>query len=72
MEAAALFAVAEYRGVDAAAVFDVGDLLTAEEWDPGVEYEDVQPKLLDPTIAALHEHLAADGWGCRVGVVYSE
>ncbi|MFH5797200.1 nucleoside phosphorylase [Haladaptatus sp. CMAA 1911] len=57
MEAAALFAVAEYRGVDAAAVFDIGDLLTAEEWDPGVEYENVQPKLLDPAIDAIHDHL---------------
>ncbi|EFW92967.1 purine or other phosphorylase family 1 [Haladaptatus paucihalophilus DX253] len=61
MEAAALFAVAEFRGVDAAAVFDIGDLLTGEEWDPGIEYENVQPKLLDPAIAALHDHLNAEG-----------
>ncbi len=35
----------------------VGDLLTEEEWDSGVEYENIQPKLLDPAIAALHDHL---------------
>ncbi|WP_223301710.1 nucleoside phosphorylase [Haladaptatus sp. R4] len=61
MEAAALFAVAEFRGVDAAAVFDIGDLLTEEEWDSGVGYENLQPKLLDPAIAALHDLLGVDG-----------
>lgn len=61
MEAAALFAVAKFRGVDAAAVFDIGDLLTEEEWDSGVGYENIQPKLLDPVIAALHDHLGVDG-----------
>lgn len=57
MEAAALFAVAEYRGVDAAAVFDIGDLITEEEWNSGVEYETILPKMLDPAVAALRDHL---------------
>lgn len=53
MEAAALFAVAEYRGVDAAAVFDVGDLLTDEEWDSGVEYGTILPEMFDPAVDVL-------------------
>lgn len=53
MEAAALFAVAEFRGVESAAAFDVGDLLTDEEWDDGVAYENVQPQIFDRAVEAL-------------------
>lgn len=53
MEAATLFAVAEYRGVESAAVFDVGDLITEEEWDSGVEYENIQPRMFDRAAEAL-------------------
>ncbi|WP_227354480.1 nucleoside phosphorylase [Haladaptatus salinisoli] len=53
MEAASLFAVAEYRGVDSAAVFDVGDLITEEEWDAGVEYENIQPEMFDQAVETL-------------------
>lgn len=35
MEAAALFSVAKYRGVDIVAVFSVSDLLGELEWSPG-------------------------------------
>lgn len=53
MEAASLFAVAEYRGVESAAVFDVGDLISEEEWDAGVEYENIQPEMFDQAAEAL-------------------
>lgn len=53
MEAAGLFAVAEYRGVESAAVFDVGDLITAEAWDAGVEYENIQLQIFEQAVEAL-------------------
>lgn len=57
MEAASLFAVAEYRGVESAAVFDVGDLITAEAWDAGVGYEDIQRQIFDRAVEALESYV---------------
>ncbi len=34
MEASALFTIAKYRGVQAASLFAISDLLTGEEWQP--------------------------------------
>lgn len=58
MEAASLFAVTEYRGVKSAAVFDVGDLITEEEWDAGVEYENIQRQMFDQAVKALESYIA--------------
>jgi uridine phosphorylase len=45
MEAAALFAVAAYRGVQAAAVFTVSDSLAGLEWRPEFHQAEVQDSL---------------------------
>jgi uridine phosphorylase len=45
MEAAALFAVAAYRGVQAAAVFTVSDSLAGLEWRPEFHHADVKDSL---------------------------
>ncbi|MFB6192060.1 MAG: nucleoside phosphorylase [Haloarculaceae archaeon] len=52
MEAAGVFAVAEYRGIEAAAVHEVGDYLL-DEWDPGTEHGEAFDRLLDPVAGAL-------------------
>jgi purine-nucleoside phosphorylase len=57
MEAAALFAVAAYRGVQAAAVFTVSDTLAGLEWRPEFHHADVQDSL-DAMFAAAREALA--------------
>lgn len=57
MEAASLFAVAEYRGVESAAIFDVGDLITEDEWDAGREYENILPEIFDQAVEALEAYL---------------
>lgn len=59
MEAASLFAVAAYRGVESAAVFDVDDLITAGEWDAGVEHENIQPQMFDRAVEALESYIDA-------------
>jgi uridine phosphorylase len=41
MEAAALFAVGEYRGVSVSSIFSISDILTVEEWDHGFHTEDM-------------------------------
>lgn len=45
MEAAALFAVAAYRGVEAAAVFAVSDSLAGLEWLPDFRHPDIRSSL---------------------------
>ena len=45
MEAAAVFAVAVYRGVEAAAVFAISDSLAELEWRPEFQHPDIQPSL---------------------------
>lgn len=52
MESAALWAVCQYRGVEAATVHEVGDYLAPDEWTPDSE-PDVLVDLLDPTVRAL-------------------
>jgi uridine phosphorylase len=61
MEAAALFAVATYRGVQAAAVFTVSDSLAGLEWRPEFHQTAVQDSL-EAMFAAAREALArSDG-----------
>lgn len=48
MEAAALFAVAEYRNVEAAAGFAAFDCLTADEWQPYVDETENRLRRLYP------------------------
>lgn len=45
MEAATLFAVAQFRNVEAGAIFTVSDLLTDESWDP--RFGDLDASLAD-------------------------
>ena len=58
METAAMLAVAEYRGTDAAVVHEIGDHLTPDEWESGVEREEQLTTFLDPTVEALREYVA--------------
>lgn len=57
MEAAAIFAVAEHRGVEAAAAFVVGDVLGETAWEPeGICASDTRnslEQLLEASIASL-------------------
>ena len=46
MEAAALFAVAQYRGVDLAAAFVISDSLAELVWNPQFEVEVVENSLV--------------------------
>lgn len=58
MEAAGVFAVAEYRGVRAGAAFTVSDVLDPDGWEPA--FDETGPhleRLLDPVVEALR----ADG-----------
>jgi purine-nucleoside phosphorylase len=57
METTAMLAVAEYRGADAAVVHEIGDHLTPDEWDSGVEREENFAEVLDPAVEALREYV---------------
>jgi len=57
MESAALWAVAEFRGADAATVHEIGDYLTPDEWVPDAAADRGLPKMLDPTVEALERHV---------------
>lgn len=57
MESAAIWAVCQYRGADAATVHQIGDYLSAEEWVPDAAADRGLPEMLSPTVAALEEHL---------------
>jgi purine-nucleoside phosphorylase len=53
MEAAALFAVAAYRGVEAAAVFTISDSLADLVWRPDFHHPEVWESLETMFAAAL-------------------
>lgn len=56
MEASALFAIARYRGVEAASLFAISDLLTGDEWSPHLHKTAVPLKLLlDVAIETLNQ-----------------
>ena len=57
MESAALWAVAEYRGADAATVHEVGDYLTPDDWVPEADADRGLPEMLGPTVEALERHV---------------
>ena len=57
MESAALWAVADYRGADAATVHEIGDYLTPDDWVPDAAAERGLPDMLDPTLEALERHV---------------
>lgn len=57
METAAMLAVAEYRGADAAVVHEIGDHLTPDEWESGVDREENFAEFLGPTVEALGEYV---------------
>lgn len=57
MESAAIWAVCQYRGVDAATVHHADDYLSAEEWiDPENRTAGLEDRL-DPTVRALEGHV---------------
>lgn len=58
MEAAAVFAVAAHRGVDAGAMFVASDYLTPEDWEPEFHRttEDMQ-RLLDASVDVLARYV---------------
>lgn len=60
METAAMLAVAEYRGAGAAVVHEIGDHLTPDEWESGVEREENLVEFLDPTAEALRRYVDSD------------
>lgn len=57
MESAAIWAVCQYRGVDAATVHEIGDYLTPEEWVPESDSEKGFAEMLNPTVEALTAHV---------------
>lgn len=59
MESAALWAVAEYRGADAATVHEIGDYLAPDEWVPEADADRGLPEMLGPTVEALARHVDA-------------
>jgi purine-nucleoside phosphorylase len=54
MEAATVFAVASYRGVDAAAMFAVSDCLAEHEWRPDFGSRDLSDSLAAMVEAAVN------------------
>lgn len=57
MESAAIWAVCQYRGADAATIHEIGDYLAPGEWTPGVEKERGLPEMLSPTVTALEAYV---------------
>lgn len=57
MEAAAVWAVCRYRGVDTATVHQIGDYLAPDEWIPERESTVDLPDMLKPTVRGLEQHL---------------
>ena len=57
MESAALWAVARYRGADAATVHEIGDYLTPDDWVPDADADRGLPEMLAPTVEALSRHV---------------
>ncbi len=61
MEAAALFAVAQYRGVDMAAAFVISDSLAELMWNPQFDAEVVENSLIQlyQTVRAMLVELSS-------------
>ena len=57
MEVASPFAAADYPGVDAAAVLEIGDHVTVDERDVSAAGGTLLPTPFEPTVAALRIHL---------------
>jgi uridine phosphorylase len=57
MESAAIWAVCQYRGIDAATVHEIGDYLTPGEWVSESDADAGWGALLTPTIDALTDHV---------------
>lgn len=60
MESAAIWAVARYRGADAATLHEVGDYLTPERWVPEADADRGLTDMLDPTVAAMERHVSGE------------
>jgi uridine phosphorylase len=58
MESAAMWAVCQYRGADAATVQEIGDYLAPDEWVPQANSDRGTAAMLEPTIRALAEHVS--------------
>lgn len=56
MEAATLFALAQYHDFDAAAVFAIGDYVTADDRTVPDASHALLPELVDPTVRTLETH----------------
>lgn len=56
MEAAALFAVAEFHDVDAAAVLEAHDYVIGDEWETRDDRDNFFAGMLDPAVEALEKH----------------
>lgn len=63
MEAAALFAVGEHRGVEVAALFTISDLLTGAAWEPRFRSPEVREGLETIYEVALESLLAKEDVG---------
>lgn len=59
MESAAIWAVCQYRGVDAATVHEIGDYIAPDGWIPDAEAERGLQEMLAPTVRALETHMAS-------------
>lgn len=57
MEAATLFAVADYHGLNAAAVFSIGDYVTPDQWDVPAASHSLLPDLFEPVVEGLQAYL---------------
>lgn len=57
MEAAAIWAVCQYRGVDTATIHELGDVLMPDEWVPETDSERGLMEMLEPIVTALKRHL---------------
>lgn len=60
MESAAIWAVCQYRGADAATVHEIGDYLAPDGWAPNVSEgrDRGQPEMFDPVVTALEGYVA--------------
>jgi len=59
-EAAAIWAVCQYRGVDTASVHELGGVLTPEECGPEPERDRGVVEMFDPVVVGLQSHVARD------------
>lgn len=54
MESSAVFAVAKYRGVKAASVQIVSDVVSEKRWDPAFHHEAVNSRRQEVLAAVIH------------------